>query len=91
MAPTTRVGPRVGFVAGLMDWVGDEMPTAEDLAGRPALDQGHAHIKTIVHTGGQILGCLELDEDAILADPDPDSTWGFKFIERLAERRFTAR
>jgi hypothetical protein len=85
---TSRIGPRVGFVAGLMDWVSREPPTAEAIAGRGVLDQGHAHIKTILHTGGAILGFRDLDEDGLLADPDPGSTYGFKFLERLAARHF---
>jgi hypothetical protein len=88
MVPTTRIGPRVGFVAGLMDWVGEEPPTAAALAGRQVLDQGHAHIKTILQTGGQVLGCRDLAEDGVRADPDPESTYGFMFLVRLAERHF---
>jgi hypothetical protein len=74
-----------------MDWVGQEPPTAEALGGRRVLHQGHAHIKTILHTGGEVLGCRDLDEDGLLADPDPESTWGFMFIERLAERALSGR
>jgi len=64
----------VGFVAGLMAWVGDEPPTAGALAGCKVLDQGHAHIKTIVHTGSQILGWRDLDEDGLAAERDPEPT-----------------
>jgi hypothetical protein len=85
MLPTTRIGPRVGFVAGLMDWVGDAPPTAAAVAGTSVLDQGHAHIKTILHTGGAILGCRDLAEDSLLPDPDPESTWGFMYIQARAE------
>ena len=71
-----------------MDWVGDAPPTASALAGRGVLRQGHAHVKTIVNTGGEVLGCRDLDEDGLVVEPDPDSTWGFMFIVRLAERAF---
>ncbi len=90
MVPTIRIAPRVGFVAGLMDWVGHEPPTPEALAGREVLAQGHAHIKTILHTGGEVLGCRDLADDGLLADPEPESTWGSMFIERLAARAFDA-
>ena len=89
MTPSVRISPRAGFVAGLMDWVGQAPPTASALAGRGVLRQGHAHVKTIVNTGGEVLGCRDLDEDGLVAEPDPESTWGFTFIVRLAERAFS--
>ena len=88
MVPTSRIGPRVGFVAGLMEWVGDEPPSAAALAGARVVDQGHAHIRTILHTGGEVLGCRELLDEGLRADPDPESTWGFMFIQKLAEHHF---
>lgn len=72
-----------------MDWVGDAPPTASALAGRSVLDQGHAHIKTIVHTGGHVLGCRYLDEDGLVAEPTQSRRGAFTFITRLAERAFS--
>src|SRR4051794_16087278 len=56
-----------GFLAGLMDWVGEYPPTAETIAGTKTLKQGDVHIKTIHETGldGMILGYRPLDEDGI--------------------------
>jgi hypothetical protein len=88
MVPTTRIGARVGFVAGLMDWVSQEPPTATAIAGCGVLDQGHAHIKTILHTGSAVLGVRGLEQDGLVPEPDPDSTYGFRFMERLAARHF---
>ncbi|UPM56096.1 Imm26 family immunity protein [Gottfriedia acidiceleris] len=59
-----------GFLAGLMDWVGDEPPTSESIAGKKTLMQGDAHIKTIHETGfeGMVLGYRSLEEDDIVPD-----------------------
>lgn len=47
-----------GFLAGLMDWVGEYPPSAETIAGKKTLEQGDVHIKTIRETGlnSMILG-----------------------------------
>jgi hypothetical protein len=50
-----------GFFAGLLDWVSDAPPTAAAIAGAPTLIQGGAHIKTILTTGGAILGNRPLE------------------------------
>jgi hypothetical protein len=76
------------FTAGLCDWVGAAPPAPADLANHGVLAQGSAHIKTIVHTGGQVLGCRPLRADNLQADEDPESTWGYVFIVALAERHF---
>jgi hypothetical protein len=57
-----------GFLAGLLDWVGDSPPTSDGIAGRPTIDQGGVHIKTIEHTGGALLGHRPLKPDGI--EPD---------------------
>ncbi|QFY72633.1 hypothetical protein C1N89_09040 [Priestia aryabhattai] len=53
------------FIAGLMDWVGDEPPTSEDLKGRIILKQGDGHIKMIQETAldGMISGYRDLELD----------------------------
>jgi hypothetical protein len=56
------------FLAGLIDWVGASPPTAESIGGCGTIGQGAAHIKTILHTGGEILGCRSLELDGI--EPD---------------------
>lgn len=53
------------FLAGLMDWVGDARPTADDLIGCDVLAQGLAHVNAVRRTGGMILGCRPLDLDRI--------------------------
>jgi hypothetical protein len=53
------------FLAGLMDWWGLKPPTSERIAGRGVVTQGGADIKTIVATGGQVLGFRDLSLDHI--------------------------
>jgi hypothetical protein len=38
-----------------------------------------------------VLGCRDLAEDGLVAERDPESTWGFMFITRLAEHAFRRR
>jgi hypothetical protein len=49
------------FLAGLMAWVDTSMPTADSIAGCRVVDDGIVHVKAILTTGGQVLGCRELD------------------------------
>lgn len=65
------------FLAGLLDWH-EKTPSSEDtIKGRKTLEQGHAHIKTIIETGGSILGWRQLELDGIEPDyflnQSPDS------------------
>ncbi|GIF46678.1 hypothetical protein DFJ67_1367 [Asanoa ferruginea] len=53
------------FLAGLLDWSGDERPTGEAIAGAGLLDQGKAHVKTVTATGGAILGHRPLEDDQL--------------------------
>jgi hypothetical protein len=53
------------FVAGLMDWSGDEPPTAKTIAGYKLLDQGLAHVAAITDTGSTILGQRVLEQDGL--------------------------
>ena len=53
------------FLAALMDWEGDQPPTAEGIAGGRVVAQGWAHVRTIQSTGRLILGCRDLGLDDI--------------------------
>jgi len=76
------------FLAGLLDWVGTQPPTSESIAGRRTLEQGGAHIKTILATGGSILGHRPLASDGIepalflshSAGPGISLQRGFEFL-----------
>jgi hypothetical protein len=53
------------LLAALMDWQGDQPPTADGIAGRKVVAQGWAHILTIQKNGRLILGHRELALDDI--------------------------
>jgi hypothetical protein len=53
------------FLAGLMDWVGVNPPTFDEIAGRKLLEQGKVHIQTIEDNGGLIRGFRPLELDNI--------------------------
>lgn len=65
MKTVRQAGARTMFLAGLMDWCGQEPPTSVSIAGARLVTQGEAHIKTIVATGGEVLGYRPLEEDAL--------------------------
>ena len=54
------------FLAGLLDWVGPRPPTDQSIAGAHLNAQGFAHIKTILTTGGEVLGWRDLAADGIV-------------------------
>lgn len=90
-------GPRdrVGVVVGLMDWLGQEPPTSEQIAGRPVLEQAQSRFEAITKTGGEVLGIRLLDLDGLVPD-DPDAShvgavhrvWGWRTIANRAEEYF---
>ena len=47
------------FLAGLLDWFGKDEPLPENLEKSKILKRGAAHIKTILMTGGEIIGKTE--------------------------------
>jgi hypothetical protein len=83
-------GTRTWFVAALHDWVGDEPPTAESIAGAGVLEVGYAHIDVITSDdGGALLGEAPLDG----IPPLPGhivSYWGAGYPKSRIERRFIA-
>jgi len=54
------------FLAGLIDWVGENLPTFDAIAGAKLLEQGRAHIRTIVFNEGAIRGFRPLELDNII-------------------------
>jgi hypothetical protein len=53
------------FFGGLLEWLGNQPPTSEDIAGCPLIAFGNMHIKAITTTGGVIIGERSLEEDHI--------------------------
>ncbi len=62
--PNTEAKNMKLFYAGLMNWVGLQLPTYESITGSQIIEHGQAHIKTITSLGQSILGyrALELDK-----------------------------
>jgi Immunity protein 26 len=58
-------GARTRFLAGLLDWVGREPPTAESIAGAALLEAGYAHVRSIAYGGGAVLGERPLEADLL--------------------------
>lgn len=62
--PSLYLNTRI-FLAGLMDWSGDEPPTAQAIAGHKLLEQGRTHVAAITDTGSKILGQRDLELDGL--------------------------
>ena len=80
------------FLAGLLDWSGEQPPSPYDVEGRAVRERGFAHIKAITESGGDILGEVspkwEYPEE--MNHTDSISTWGYGVICRYAEKHFGA-
>jgi hypothetical protein len=63
--PFVPAGTRM-FLAGLHRWVGDALPSSEDIAGADLLAQGFAHVRTIRENGGDVLGLRPLEVDGVV-------------------------
>src|SRR4051812_6062604 len=74
MAVPAWFSSRMGFVGGIADWIGERPPKAEDLVGRAVIEQGGAHVRTIVVTGGRVLGHRSLEADGLTPEA-PDDPW----------------
>lgn len=78
---------RTGFVVGLMDWVGDRVPTPNDLAGGTVLEQAKTRFESIANTGHEVLGERDLAADGLVAQNPHDHSvaakhrvWGWATI-----------
>lgn len=75
------------FLAGLLDWTGSVPPSAKLLSGAKLVRVGFVHIKTITVPGASIEGnfSLECDYPEIIEDRHDISSWGYNFINLLAD------
>ena len=97
-APAYGQSDRVGVQVGLMNWVGSQPPTANDLRGVSVIDEAISRFEAISGAGGAILGFRDLALDCIkarhyLSLEVGSSThgWGWKVIAAKAEERFVSR
>lgn len=85
---------RTGVTVGLLDWIGTEPPTQQDIAGRAVLACGLSRVETIIKTGGKVLGHRPLEADDIPAPMlihavgEKSSVWGWRTIVNRAEKHF---
>jgi len=63
--PDARYLNNRAFLAGLLDWTGEEPPSGDSIIGAKLVDQGQAHIRTILQSGGFVLGHRPLEADGI--------------------------
>lgn len=56
-----KTGSRTALIVGLTDYLGQVVPDEAGLKGHRLLDQGQAHIKSILHSGRTILGRIDLE------------------------------
>ena len=63
--PASGRRDRVGFLAGLMDWFGLELPNERTIAKKRIIAQGNVHVKTVRETGGMIRGKRALVLDGL--------------------------
>jgi hypothetical protein len=85
--PRSRAGSRTWFVGAILDWVGDESPTSEAIAGTPVLESGKAHVRLITYGGGAILGLRPPSEDGIDPPATVDGYRGDGYAVARAEQR----
>jgi hypothetical protein len=50
------------IIIGLLDWNENHEPKMIDIKNSEFITQGHAHIKTIIYTGNEIVGNLNLTD-----------------------------
>jgi hypothetical protein len=76
------------FLAGVVAWIGSKPPTRLDLSGCRLLDHGFAHIKSILETGGQVLGTADLDFGELpeAAESLSVHTWGHGVPAVIAQK-----
>jgi hypothetical protein len=89
--PAFGENDRVGVVIGLMDWVGDDLPEHDALAGHQILEQAASRFDAITLTGGQVLGVRPLALDGLVANPFVGTghrVWGALTIRNVAEQYF---
>ncbi len=86
--PKGEPGATVHFVAALMDWVGDDAPTPETIAGAGVLEYGHVHIDVLATAGAHFAGHRAPAPAEIDVDFEVNSYWGPDYPAGRAEHLF---
>ncbi len=81
---------RMRFTAGLLNWIGNQAPTESILkfGDLKIIRFGNVHIKTILSRGEKIRGKIEIENigNIKISNLKELSTWGYNFINLLAEK-----
>ena len=85
-----QTGSKSMLLVGLMNWIGHAPPQAGDLGGLKTVHQAQIHLRSILETGGAILGPRPLEADEIEPDyflsESPGSTCllmkGYSFLRK---------
>ncbi len=76
------------FLAGLLDWEGNAIPTPNAISNAKILKKGFAHIKTISESQAEIIGFVEplWGYPEIMEETDEITTWGYNVINIVANK-----
>lgn len=76
------------FLAGLLDWNGNAPPTASQIENRDVVVTRFAHIKTILMSGGEIIGEVApwWDWPPEVSGNDDIPTAGYNVLNLLAKK-----
>jgi hypothetical protein len=79
------------FLAGLLDWTGDTPPSASQIEKREVIETRFAHIKTILMSGGEIIGEVDpwWDWPQAISGNDNIPTAGYNVLSILAKKHST--
>ncbi|WP_293615399.1 Imm26 family immunity protein [Porticoccus sp.] len=78
------------FLAALIDWTGEQLPTEDSIREAEILKLGEAHLKAIQTTGGSILGKSSFSflGDSPRTKTDDIVTMGYSVLKNLAEKKY---
>lgn len=85
---------RTGVTIALLDWIGEQPPAEQDIAGRPVLAWALSRVDAIAKNGCAILGNRPLEADNIHAPVlmhavgEKSAVWGWRTIVNRAEAHF---
>lgn len=95
LAHATRGGrrDRANVLVGLLDWVGDQPPSVDDVLAAPVLHRAFVHVRAIEACGGRVIGRVardwgppEVDFDALAGRVIPG--WGQLVMLHRAEMKW---
>ena len=94
-AEPSSTGATVSFIGGLHDWVADQPPNDQSIAGAAIRNVGRVHVAATAAGGGAVVGHRGLDLDGISCPSTVSNYWGDGYVKgpsgaRLRQRRSSA-